>query len=445
MRSQKPPQSSLTPKTRVPSGSGSILRSGWPLLLYPALALAALVVLYVANRPHSRSQPRVGGPAARTTASAVNPLPAGGVAHERTPASAVDPNSGTGTSVLPSGARGQPPRRPTSGADAPASAETGPAVNEPPLLAALRQALQNNDQIALKKCMDQLVTLGDQAIPWLCDAVARGGDAGAIWAAEALARIGTPAATQSLLDTLGQVSDGTYKEQLVKKLSNIGNHDSWPILLDAVQTSQDAGVRRAASTSLAQMADAPVVDELVARYDSAGTIDEAAEWANTVAHISSAKASEALLALARQVPSVSEDPLDQAVLSALANVGDAQCVNYLLSRLEASQPGESAYLMNLVGQINQPRAQASLIYAAAGSKDVSAELGRTAAIQALANYPDEQTYVLLEQIASVERNAVAATAAARALTNIQRTAPMLAANAQFRLDEHILVTAPVKK
>jgi hypothetical protein len=133
------------------------------------------------------------------------------------------------------------------------------------------------------------------------------------------------------------------------------------------------------------------------------------------------------------------------VLSALANVGDAQCVNYLLSRLEASQPGESAYLTNLVGQISQPRAQASLIYAAAGSKDVSAELGRTAAIQALANYPDEQTYVLLEQIASVERNAVAATAAARALTTIQRTAPMLAANAQFRVDEHILVTAPVKK
>jgi hypothetical protein len=213
-----------------------------------------------------------------------------------------------------------------------------------------------------------------------------------------------------------------------------------------MQTTEDASVRRSVSASLSRMADAPIVDELIARYDAAATVDEAADLARVVGSISSSKATNSLLALARQIPSRPEDPLDQSILDAIANVGDPQCVSFLLTKLEGCGPGEGAYMMNVIGKINQPQAQTSLLYAAAGSKDVSAEQGRTAAVLALKNFPNEQTYVLLDQIASTERNAALASAATRTLADIRRVSPMLAANAQVKPNEQILLPVnPARK
>jgi HEAT repeat protein len=460
MRSTKPSKAAATSNTGGPLRSRSLVRSEWPLLLYPVLVAVALIVLYLANRPDSQDRPHGGGTSATQAGSETTPAPADVTTNDsQARAGDTDPTTKTrGNAPLPGIRNRRPPvgdsgRKLAGGAWSKAMEadhswalpEGGPADKDLPIIGMLRQAVQTNDQAALKSCLDRLVALGDQAVAPLSDVIAKGEDASAVWAAEALARIGTPAATQSLLDLLGRMPDGLQKEQIAQKLATIRNHDSWPILLDAVQTSEDAIVRRVASTSLSQMADAPIVDELVTRYDASATVDEAEEWARTVANISSSKATESLLTLARQVPSNPEDPLDQAVLSAIAKVGDAQCISYLLTRLEASEPGEGAYLMNLIGMINQPQAQASLLYAAAGNKEVSAEQGRTAAILALRNYPNEQTYVLLEQIASTERNAAVATAASRTLADIQRVSPMLATNAQFRPDEQIVLPSPVQK
>jgi hypothetical protein len=452
MKSTRHSKDNMAPKrTERPGGRKSIRRE-WPFLLYPALVIAAVVVLYAANGPHSEHPSGTGG---RKPGS--NPPLAGGITPDGPALAVSDINTKTGTGRrVSSGVNGKQPAtddtrktgsRRTTKADGnvPASGASLPPINEPPIMASLRHAVQTKDQVALKNCLDQLVAQGDQAIAPLCDVITRGGDTTAVWAAEALARIGTPAATQALLDALAKLGDSVYKEQIARKAACVANHDSWPALMEAVQTSQDSIVQRAAGAALAQMADAPIVDELVARYDSAATVDEAATWANTISRISATKATESLLTLARRAPSFSQDPLDQAVLRAVANVGDAQCVDYLLSRIEASQPGETAYLMNLVNQIHQPQAQAALLYAAAGNKGLSADQGRTAAIQALANYPDEQTYVVLEQIASAERNAVVATAASRSLETIQRAAPLLAANARFKPGEHILVAKPTQK
>ncbi len=432
------------------------MHAEWPLLLYPVLIAAALLLVVVVNRPEASSRSR--GGSTRTAKPTGAPVLAQGKPVQAEAGPAVDPNAKARENSAAPEMPNKPPvlsdtsRKLAGGAgktaptaDAAAPADAGPAVNDPPLIASLRRAVQDNDQAALKKCMDQLVALGDQALPALRDMVARGSDAGAVCAAEALARIGTPAATQSLIEALAQLADSPYKERIARKLSGVNSHESWPLLVDAVQTSADATVRRAASAALSQTADAPIVDELVSRYDAAATIDEAADWASTVANINSPKATESLLTLARQTPAVPEDPLDQAVLSALAKVGDPQCVSYLLTRLEAAQPGETSYLMNLISQINQPRAEPSLLYAAAGNKEVSAELGRTAAIQALRNFPDEQTFVLLEQIAATDRNAIVATAATRTLNAIENAAPRLAANAQVRPGEQILPTLPTQK
>jgi HEAT repeat protein len=294
------------------------------------------------------------------------------------------------------------------------------------LLGALRQAVNANDHARIKEIMRDLVAMGDDAVMPLAEIVSSGRDETALWAADALARIGTPAATAALLDTLELVKDGFYREQLAKRASNITNHDSWPLLLDAVQDSQDPTVRRAAAASLSGMADVPVVDEIVARYDAAATEEEAARLAQIVSNIDSPGASESLRALAGDVSSVPQDSLQQAALDALAKIGDAQSVSYLLRKLEASAPGENSYVYNAVTTIEQPQAHAALLYAAAGNKEVSAEQGRTAAIYALGNYPSEETYRLLQQIVAAEDNTAVATAALRTLEHIEKKEPAIA-------------------
>ena len=169
----------------------------------------------------------------------------------------------------------------------------------------------------------ELQTLGDLAVVGLNDLMNSGGEAG-LWAAEALARIGTPMATSALLDTLAQTKEGTYKEELGRRLSAITNHDSWPLLLDAMTQTGDATVARAASVSLARMADTPVLDEIAARYEAAATEIEIERLAQLVRNIQSPAATKGLLSMAGSITSTSQDSLQQAAVDALANVGDAK-------------------------------------------------------------------------------------------------------------------------
>ncbi len=80
-----------------------------------------------------------------------------------------------------------------------------------------------------------------------------------------------------------------------------------------------------------------------------------------------------------------------------------------------------------------------MLYAAAGSKDVSAEQGRTAAIYALENYPNAETCALLNQIVAAEDNTAVLTAALRTLESIQKTVPSVAENATSKADAGILL------
>ena len=158
-----------------------------------------------------------------------------------------------------------------------------------------------------------------------------------------------------------------------------------------------------------------------------------------VRNISSPQASESRRALAGDVSSPALDGLQQAAIEALANVGDAPSVNYLLSRLEAASPGEGGSLFSTITRISAPQAQSALLYAAAGSKDVSAEQGRTAAIYALENYPNAETCALLNQIVAAEDNTAVLTAALRTLESIQKTVPSVAENATSKADAGILL------
>jgi HEAT repeat protein len=442
----------------------SFIKSEWPLLLYPALVVAAIVLLQLVNRsmeknltpsqrPSRTEAPQAtavtgqdGPDAPQATSEEGGPtLPLNTV----TPSS--DPVAQTDAGQMADRLRMIEALR--QRADSAAGEDLAGGTDDPQefqgvnvILTSLRQAVRVQDHSRIKQAMNDLVALGDEVVGPLSDLVASGRDETAVWAAEALARIGTPTATAALFDTLAQIKDGPYKEQIAKTASNISNHDSWPLLLDTLQDAKDATVQRAAGASLSRMADTPVMDEIIARYDAAVTEEEAAQLAQLVSSISSPKAGESLRTLAGDIASAPADSLQQAAIDALANVGDAPSVNYLLSKLEAAPPGEGGALFSTIAQISAPQAQSALLYAAAGSKGVSAEQGRTAAIYALENYPSAETCSLLEQIVATEDNAAVISAALRTLENIQKAVPSVAEKATSKADTDILLPLdPLRK
>jgi HEAT repeat protein len=307
-------------------------------------------------------------------------------------------------------------------------------------------AATENDHARIKQCLDELVALGDVAVVPLNDLVRAEGPAG-LWAAEALARIGTPLATTALLETLSQTKESRYKEELGKRVSSISNHDSWPVLLDSALQTGDATVLRAAGASLSMMADTAIVDGIIARYEAAATEAEIERLTQMVSNIQSPRATDALLSLAGHVSSTPQDSLQEAAIEALARVGDPQAVSHLLRRLEAAPPGKGTELFNAITRISSPEAQVPLLYAAAGSKEVSAEHGQTAAIYALGNYPDTKTCALLERIIAETANERVLAAATRTLDDI-RLAPHAVtamADSMPKEEEHILPPPPAKE
>ena len=440
-RNKKDPKQS--PEAR-PRAQGSGKGFEWPLLVFPAAVLAALATLYFVNRSiqqrvpaspaHAVVEPGMArGAAAKTssgmtTAGRNSPRPVQQTGIDSEPKGKLPP-----TKAPPALAKDRPQTVKPKPAD---QQGTGPraGLQEPDgparIIALLHEAIQQNDHARIKQCIDDLVALGDQAIAPLTQVIAgEQGDAG-MWAAEALARIGTPLATQTLLDTLAGVKEGPYKEQLGKRVAAINNHESWPVLLDKVLTTQDSTVLRAAGDALSRMADTPVVDELIARFDGATDERDTDRIAQIISNIRSPGATDALIALAGDIASAPQDALSRAAIEGLAKIGDAQAISYLMRKLEASPPGQGGYLTNTIAEIKAPQAQDALLYAAAGNKEVSAGNGRTAAIYALKNFPDARTLALLEQIVVTEQNASVVTAATRTLDDIRRTSPHVVANSQ---------------
>lgn len=441
-----------------PNGGARSRRSfEWPLLIYPVLFLATLGLLYAVNRSIEKDTTTSEPPARVGSGQTLPPdVPAETPASGRgTLASGAAP---AGKAVLPPGGSGQealaseatstdPAGRPASVVGKGAHAvDLSRLQGAAKVVALLRIAVDDNDRAKIKQCLDDLVALGDEAIGPLSNLLAEEQSDAGLWAATALARIGTPLSAATLLDQLAQTNNGTYKEELGKRIAGINNHDSWTTLLDTMMQATDSSVVRAAGTSLSRMADAAILDEVIARYDSATTEMEQERLAQIVRSIRSPKATGTLLSLAGDPAVAPQDGLQDAAIDALAKVGDAQSISYLLRRLEACPPGQDTQVFNTITRIDSPEAQASLLYAAAGNKEVSAEHGQTAAIYALGNYPNEQTVALLERIIAQEQNEKVLTAATRTLDTIKQSPHAVSAKAEdLRKSEQMLPLKPLEK
>ncbi len=459
---QSGPKEPGTRKAGYPNGRRSF---EWPLLIYPVLFLITLGILCLVNRSIQKELPAPVGPHQTAEQPAATPTDAG---HPDATAATTSTRpgklaSGLGrrsqTSTEAAGGRVSPgaalPRGSVTNKSGRASSVAGKMQHAVDLsqlqgsartIAILRIAVDEKDHTRIKQCLADLVALGDEAVVPLNDLLTNEEGDAALWAATALARIGTPTATSALLDRLAETKEGLYKEEMSKRVESISNHDSWPLLLDTMMQTGDTTVARAAGASLSMMADTPVIDEVIARYDAASTDVEVDRLTQLVRNIHSPKAAQSLLSLAGPVSAAPQDTLQEAAIEALAKIGDAASVSYLLRRLESSPPGESTQIFNAITQIDSPDAQASLLYAAAGNKEVSAEHGRTAAIYALKNFPDDKTMTLLERIVAQEQNEKVLTAATRTLDDLRRAPHVIAAKADsLQRSEQMLPLPPLEK
>ena len=209
-------------ETNKQATTRSFLKSEWPLFLYPALVVAAIVLLQAVHQSIEKdltpSQRQADPSASQTTATteqndqntsqarlpedgstlppdALVPLPDTGVTDTTLAADRLRMIealrrraewTGSGDSV--------------GGGDLPQELQAVHAI-----LTSLRQAVRDQDHSRIKEAMEELVALGDEVVGPLSDIVAGGTDEAALWAAEALARIGTPAATAALFETLAQI------------------------------------------------------------------------------------------------------------------------------------------------------------------------------------------------------------------------------------------------
>jgi HEAT repeat protein len=465
MREMLAPGRAKKSRTTLADHPGRRRSFEWPLLIYPALFLMTLGILCLVNRSIEKEMPTptemhmTAEPPAAAPEGAGQPDITMGAATGRPGrlASKLARWSQTSTEVaaghapsdraLPAdGVARKPGRTSSTPGRMPQAVDLSQLQGCARTAAMLQIAVEEKDHARVKQCLAELIAMGDEAVVPLNDLIANGEGEAALWAATALARIGTPTAASALLDRLAETKEGLYKEELSKRVASISNHDSWPVLLDTMMQAGDTTVVRAATTSLSMMADAPVIDEVIARYDAASTDAEVERLTQLVRNIHSPQAAEPLLSLAGPASAPPQDTLQEAAIEALAKIGDAPSVSYLLRRLEASPPGESTPIFNAITQIDSPEAQASLLYAAAGNKEVSAEHGRTAAIYALKNFPDEKTVTLLERIIAQEQNEKVLTAAIRTLDDIRRAPHAIAAKADALLQsEQMLPLPPLEK
>jgi hypothetical protein len=321
------------PRTTLADHPGRRRTFEWPLLIYPVLFLITLGILCLVNRSIEKelptpvgSHPTAGQPVAAPDGAGHPDVTARAAAGKpRRYASGQARRSQTSTEAAagyapsdPAPRAGRVPSKP--GRASSIAGKMQHAVDLSQLqgsartAAMLRIAVDEKDHTRIKQCLADLVALGDEAVVPLNDLLANEEGETALWAATALARIGTPTATSALLDRLAETKEGPYKEELSKRIASISNHDSWPVLLDTMMQAGDTTVVRAAATSLSMMADAPVIDEVIARYDAASTDAEVERLTQLVRNIHSPKAAEPLLSLAGHVSAAPQDTLQEAAI-----------------------------------------------------------------------------------------------------------------------------------
>ncbi len=219
-----------------------------------------------------------------------------------------------------------------------------------------------------------------------------------------------------MLRRMAGLPEGEEKVQMAHHIEELTNRAAVPVLLDWATATTDRAVLRASLTALGHLANAEMIEDIEKRYSLTSLYDDRYRLARIIKDITNPEAVPALMELARATDAPAQ--LVAAATDALASIGTPPAVSLLLQKLEQDQGDGSARLATAIARIDRTEALSTLQFAALGNKDASSTRTRVAAIQALANFTDDQTRQLLTQLRADTTEEVR-TAAAAALSQVR--------------------------
>lgn len=207
-------------------------------------------------------------------------------------------------------------------------------------------------------------------------------------------------AIKTLISLLTSTQDSKLKAELCLIVASVRNPDLGIDLLDAYMQSSDSEAVSSAFACLVHVANNSLINEIVSRYASSGNLEERGLACQLIAGLKNPDGIEALIRLAEDPAGPDNEPLLQASIYGLTSIGTAPAADYILERLEAGARSNADFLASALSRICNPAAQSALIYAALGNKEAQSARTQAAAIQALANYPNQEVISLLEELAA---------------------------------------------
>lgn len=199
-----------------------------------------------------------------------------------------------------------------------------------------------------------------------------------------------------MIRQMASLPDGPEKLTLGAEIGSIRDRAAAPVLLDWAVSTTDRAVLRALIEALGPLADAELIAGIQSRFAAAFRADDQYRLAKVIRNITNPDAAPALMDVANDPAAPPQ--IAVAATEALATIATAPAVSLLLGKIEEVPADDTQRLITAISRIDRAEALPTLRYAAVGNKDTLSDRVRVAAIQALANFPDDETRQLLREL-----------------------------------------------
>lgn len=241
----------------------------------------------------------------------------------------------------------------------------------------------------------------------------------ALLGAHGLAGLGTPEAAVELVAAIQGAAHGVGKRELSAALGTFNSPGTAQLFLGLLGTSEDREVLAGAEKALSNVADAPVVQDILQRYEASNSSTERENLLAALRHMQTASCVPALLDIVNQQKVISTtDPIGLAAVDTLGIIGNAVAVSNLFAHLTNVREGGSSPIYDAIGRVSNPESLPLIASVAYGQVPGISLYSRMAAVQALGNYNAQQAQPALNWLIENDPSAGIREAAAGALKRV---------------------------
>ena len=245
------------------------------------------------------------------------------------------------------------------------------------------------------------------------DRFRNGTDADRIKIAGHLLNAGTDDAFVLLLTLVHEIRPGSARTAICERLSKMDTTGRRDELLNCMADA-DMDVAEALSKALGAQADGETISAVVDRYQKSSDPRLKERLCQIIAESVNSEAVGNLAALIPSAASLGTDPLAKAATGALTRNASGAAVDQLLRVAGTSaDAGNTELLKRIIGSISSPEAYQAFLSNARGNKE-SGNATRLIAIEALRNYPTEETLALMNELANSSNPEIQAAAKSNA-------------------------------